>query len=178
METRITFFVLRKWKSGDEESLVKNANHFIVWKFLKDSFPHPYTIDNAREWLKVVNSSEREYHMAIDVDGKAVGCIGLVFRDDVYRCNAELGYWLGPDYWNRGIMSRAVKQIVDFAFENYNINRIYARVFEGNGASVRVLEKAGFVREALLHKAVYKNDKFLDEYIFGMLRKDKIDLGI
>ncbi|MFA8434566.1 MAG: GNAT family N-acetyltransferase [Marinifilaceae bacterium] len=169
MKTKTTPFVLRKWENGDEHSLVKHANHKEVWQYMTDSFPHPYTIQKARRWIQLANDSQKEFHMAIEVRGEPVGCIGLVLKDDVYRRSAELGYWLSPYYWNQGIMTNAIKQMVIYAFETFNINRIYARVFEGNLASIRVLRKAGFQHEGTLRKAVYKNGKYLNEYIYGLL---------
>lgn len=168
--TESALFVLRKWRPTDDLTLSAHANHYRVWKFLKDSFPYPYTPEHAREWLKVANRSPQEEHFAIEVEGQAVGGIGITLQQDVYRHNAEIGYWLGPDYWGRGIMSAAVDQMVNYVFENHDVYRIYGRVFQGNGASVRVLEKAGFVKEAVLRKSVIKEGVLLDEYIYARLR--------
>ena len=107
--------------------------------------------------------------MAITINDQVVGGIGITQQADVYRFNAELGYWLGEPFWNKGIMTEAVQAMVDYAFENFKLIRIYARVFEFNEASMRVLEKAGFHKEAINKKAVYKNQTLYDEHLFAIL---------
>jgi ribosomal-protein-alanine N-acetyltransferase len=161
-------YILRQWQSGDEKSLVENANNYKIWKNLKDVFPYPYTISDANEWIKIAVDSSETY--AIAVDGKAVGGIGILLKDDIYRKNAEIGYWLGENYWGKGIISAAIAEIVDYTFRNYAVYRIYAGVFEYNLASMRVLEKAGFHQEAVLKKSLVKEGKLFDEHIFVKFR--------
>lgn len=86
-------------------------------------------------------------NFAIDIDGKAVGGVGFVMGSDVERISAEIGYWLGEQYWGRGIMTSAVQEAVKYAFETLPIMRIYAGVFEYNIPSMKVLEKAGFKKK-------------------------------
>ena len=82
--------------------------------------------------------------------------------------NAELGYWLGKDFWGNGIMSQAIKEIVKLAFERYDIVRIYATPFENNYKSHKVLEKCGFKLEAKFDKVVLKNGELLDELVYAI----------
>ena len=162
-------FILRRWQSGDEQSLVENANNYKIWKNLKDVFPHPYTITDAYEWVEIASGSSESF--AIQVDGKAVGAIGILLKDDIYRKNAEIGYWLGEAYWGNEIISNAIPDIVNYTFANYDVHRIYAGVFEYNIPSMRVLEKAGFEQEAILKKSLTKEGNLYDEYIYARYRE-------
>lgn len=164
-------FILRKWTIDDAESLVANANNFNIAKFMTDGFPHPYTIDNAVKFIDFAMNTETARIFAIDVSGFAVGGIGLHLQQDIMRKNAELGYWLGEKYWGQGIVTEAIKQIVDYGFSNLDITRIYARPFNTNLASQKVLEKAGFIHEASLTKTIFKNGEYLDEYIYSIRKK-------
>lgn len=159
---------LRKWQAGDEESLVENANNANIVANLRDIFPHPYTLEDAKFWVKLVQNDATNF--AIEVDGKAVGGIGILLKEDIHRKNSEIGYWLGEAYWGKGIISASVKEMVDYTFKNYDIHRIYAGIFEYNIASMRVLEKAGFQKEAILKKSLFKNGKLWDEHIYALWR--------
>lgn len=161
-------FILRKWSKSDADSLVSNANNFNIAKFMTDGFPHPYTVDHATKFIDFAMKTESANIFAIDVNGLAVGGIGLHSQHDIMRKNAELGYWLGEQYWGQGIVTEAIKQIVDFGFSNLDITRIYARPFHTNLASQKVLLKAGFIHEATLTKTIFKNGEFLDECIYSI----------
>ncbi|WP_064196140.1 MULTISPECIES: GNAT family N-acetyltransferase [Emticicia] len=157
-------YTLRQWRLGDEESLVRNANNYKIWKNLKDIFPNPYTIEDAGAWVRMATDSEETF--AIVIDNEAVGGIGILLKEDIYQKNAEIGYWLGEDYWGKGIISSAIPKIVDYTFKKYDIHRIYAGVFEYNLASMRALEKAGFEKEAILKESLFKEGHFYDEHIY------------
>ncbi|WP_209319720.1 GNAT family N-acetyltransferase [Ancylomarina longa] len=167
-------FILRKWKSGDAQAIVKHANNKNIAKFLRDSFPSPYTFVDASHWIQYANCGVNGVQLAIVVNEEVIGCVGVEIKDDVYRKSAELGYWLGEDYWNKGIMTKAVKQMVEYAFLNLNIVRLFAYVFEGNNASCRVLEKAGFILESIQKMAIYKNGKLKDQLIYAMVRLEEV----
>lgn len=164
-----TNFELRQWQRGDEISLAKHANSIKIWNNVRDYFPHPYTIKHAFEWVNLVENDPNNF--AIIVDGEAVGGIALVIQHDIYRKNAEIGYWLSEDYWGRSIMTNAVKQVVDYGFEHLGIHRIYAGIFEYNKPSAQVLLKAGFRHEATLTEAVFKNGQFWDDLVYSILRE-------
>lgn len=161
-------FILRRWRPGDEQSLAENANNYKIWKNLKDVFPHPYTITDAYEWVNIASDSAENF--AIQVDNKVAGGIGILLKDDIYRKNAEIGYWLGEAYWGNRIVSTAIVDVVNYTFANYDIHRIYAGVFEYNIPSMRVLEKAGFEKEAILKKSLTKEGKLYDEHIYAKYR--------
>jgi ribosomal-protein-alanine N-acetyltransferase len=162
-------FRLRPWHSGDEATLVVHANNYKIWLNLRDTFPHPYTWQDAQTWVAYANTFPNTLNLAIDIDGEACGGAGLFFQQDIHRRSAEIGYWLGEAYWNRGIATAAVKMLSDFAFRHYDLCRLYAGIMEYNPASMRVLEKAGYVLEAVHRQALTKNGRTLDEYLYTLL---------
>lgn len=163
-------YKLRAWKAEDIESLVANANNPNIARFMTDGFPHPYSADDAKAFIQFATKDHPIHMFAIDVDGKAVGGIGVHPQSDIMKKNAELGYWLGEAYWGKGIITSAIRQMTDFAFATYDITRLYARPFGTNIASQRVLEKAGFKLEARIEKNIFKTGEFLDECIYAVRR--------
>jgi len=170
MEIELKTCVIRPWLPGDEESLVAHANNYNVWRNMRNRFPHPYTTDDAREWIRHTAEESPRTNFAIVVDGEAAGGIGLVLNGDIHRCSAEIGYWLGEAFWGRGVVTEAVRAITQWAFDNFNLSRIYAGVLEWNPASMRVLEKAGYQFEGRLRKAVVKQNQVMDEFIYSIVR--------
>lgn len=164
--------IIRSWVKGDEQSLVDNANNPKIWLNVRDRFPHPYTLKDAALWVRIAASDKSMLNLAIEHEGKAVGAIGVIFKNDVHRHTAEIGYWLGEKYWGKGIMTRAVRALTDYVFQHYDICRIYAGIFEYNQASARVLEKAGYHLEATLKKNVTKCGKTVNELIYVRLLED------
>lgn len=165
-------FVLRAWNGDDASSLVMYANNYNVARYLRDAFPYPYTLSDAVKWIDMVKNNRDDLILAIEVNGEAAGGIGIHGMKDVYRYNAELGYWLAEIHWGKGIMTRAIRLMVDYAFNNHRWYRIFATVFQNNTGSMRVLEKNGFVKEAIHRKAVIKEGEYLDEHLFALLRED------
>ncbi|GAB3694283.1 GNAT family N-acetyltransferase [Spirosoma flavus] len=163
---------LRPWREGDEESLVRHANNRNIWNNVRDFFPYPYTPRDANSWVRSNKSYQQPNNLAIDIDGQAVGNIGFTVKDDIYRYNAEIGYWLSEDFWRRGILTEALPIMTNYIFQNFQVNRIFACVLEGNIGSMSVLERACYRHEAILRKAAIKNNQYLDEYIFAILRSD------
>jgi [ribosomal protein S5]-alanine N-acetyltransferase len=160
-------FTLRPWHLNDLESLVENANNPNIAKFMTNGFPNPYTSENGKNFIAMATAGKPIHIFAIDINGKAVGGIGIHPQSDILCKNAELGYWLGEAYWGKGIVTKAIKQVIEFAFKTYDINRIYARPFGSNTASQHVLEKSGFKLEARFEKTIFKNGEYLDELIYS-----------
>jgi ribosomal-protein-alanine N-acetyltransferase len=158
---------IRPWRLDDAESLAKHANNRKVWLALRDLFPHPYAIQDAHEFLQRATSEQPTTKFCIEVDGAAVGGIGIRLGQDVHRHTATLGYWLGEKFWGRGIVTEAVAALSDFWFENFPLRRISAEVFANNPASARVLQKAGFVFEGRLKNNVIKDAKLLDSLLYA-----------
>ena len=170
MKIDLTSCKLRSWQWRDRDALVRQANNRNVWINLRDRFPHPYTIADARRWLDMVVDQKPETNFAIAVAAEAVGGIGFSVQHDVERRSAEVGYWLGEEYWGRGIVTEALIAVTDYAFSHYDVCRLYAHVFEWNGASARVLEKAGYTFEGRLRKSVTKDGRTIDQLMYAMIR--------
>ena len=164
--------MIRSWCDADLETLQSYANNRKIWLNLRDVFPHPYTIEDARWWIEHTSQENPERSFAIASAEEPIGGIGLIFGDDVHRWVAELGYWLGEPYWGRGIMTGAVSLMTEYAFKKLPLNRIYAEPFANNLASIRVLEKAGFQREGTLRASVIKNGEILDQILYARLGED------
>jgi len=167
-----TDFKLRPWKLEDLDSLVKHANNISIAKFMTDGFPHPYTIENGKAFISFATKDTPVHIFAIDVNGQAVGGIGIHPQSDIHKMNAELGYWLAEPFWGQGIITRAIKEIIDLAFKTYDIDRVFARPFGTNKVSQRVLEKCGFILEARFEKTLFKNGEYLDELIYAVRRNN------
>jgi [ribosomal protein S5]-alanine N-acetyltransferase len=170
MQLALKSCTIRPWRWDDAESLVEHANNRKVWLGLRDLFPHPYTSDDAHKFLQKVTDTKPVTNFCIEVEGLATGVIDIHLGQDVHRHTATLGYWLGEDFWGRGIMTEAVAAFTDFCFENFPVRRISAEVFANNPASVRVLEKAGFVFEGRLKNNVTKDGKLLDSLLYAKTR--------
>ena len=165
-------FWVREFRSDDVAALVKHANNEKVARNLEDRFPHPYGEDNARQWLAHVRELDPPTQFAIATDREVIGGIGFRLHEDVYRRTAELGYWLGEEYWGRGIGTRAVRAFSSWIFESLPVERLEARVFETNPASCRVLEKAGFTCEGRLRHSVLKINLLMDQIVYAILRHE------
>lgn len=165
-------FILRTFKEGDEASLALNANNYNIWITMRDMFPHPYTYDDAVQFVKQNLSHNKALNFVIDVDGDAVGVIGIIPGEDIYRKTVDIGYWLGEQYWGKGIVSEAIKWLVAYCYSNFEINKIAASCFSTNKASIKVLEKCGFIHEATRKQHIYKNGIFIDENLYALIKKD------
>lgn len=161
---------IRPWRLDDADSLAKHANNRKVWLAVRDLFPHPYTIRDAHEFLQRALSDEVTTKFCIEINSRAVGAMGIQPGREVNSHTATLGYWLGEDFWGRGITTGAVRALTDFWFQNFPVRRISAEVFANNPASTRVLEKAGFVFEGRLKNHVIKNGELLDSLLYAKTR--------
>jgi RimJ/RimL family protein N-acetyltransferase len=177
-EQAITYFYpknrmgifIRPWTDTDAESLVKYADNILIWNNLRDYFPSPYTPEHAHDWLEKTVGAEPLINFAIDLEGEAIGGVGLILNGDVYALSAEVSYWVGEPFWGKGIATEAVRQLTEYTFYYFNIVRLYAEVFETNKSSMRVLEKNGYYLEGLRRKAVFKNNVLMDDYIWVKIR--------
>ena len=167
-------YKLRPWHINDLNDLVAFANNPKIARNLTDQFPHPYTHEDGKRFIEKVAHGAGHFVFAIEVNGKAAGGIGLHPLSDVFRLNAELGYWLGEPFWGQGITTQAIKEIVQWGFENLEITRIFARPYGSNPASHRVLQKAGFQLEAKFVQTLIKNNVLEDEYIYAVRKRAKI----
>lgn len=158
---------VRSWRIGDETSLERNANNRNIWRNLRDAFPHPYTLEAARDWISFATTVTPDVAFAVEVDGEACGGIGLRLQADVDRVSAEIGFWLGEPYWNRGIMSAALAHFVPHCFRTFELTSIFARCFAWNHGSMRILEKNRFCKVGVLRQAAVKDGELVDVVILA-----------
>jgi [ribosomal protein S5]-alanine N-acetyltransferase len=174
MELKLQSCIIRPWAEQDAAAIQRYANNRKIWMNLRDMFPHPYTLENAHAFLGFVLKEDPKTTFAIASESEAIGCIALRLGNDVHRKTAELGYWLAEPFWGRGIMSEGVTEFTSWAFKAFDLQRIFAEPFENNAASIRVLEKAGFVCEGRLRANVFKDARVLNSFIYARVR-DPID---
>jgi len=160
---------LRAWRSADVASLVKYANNPNVARQLRDRFPHPYTAADARQFVQATSKDRPTTGFAITVNGEAVGGVGIAPGADVERFSAEVGYWLGEPFWGRGLTLDAVRLISGYAFTTCNMLRLFALPFADNLQSTRVLEKAGYTREAILRASGVKDGVPKDQALYALV---------
>lgn len=172
MKLSVGDWYIRSYEDSDVSALAKYANNHNVWITLTNQFPHPYTENDAKQWIKHIRSKDIETHFAITNAKEAFGCIGFDFKKDIHCKTVSLGYWIGEAYWGQGIVSEAVRMMTDYIFTHYDVIRIQAGVFETNLASVRILEKAGYILEARLRKHVFKDNEIQDLFIYACLRHE------
>jgi RimJ/RimL family protein N-acetyltransferase len=138
-----------------------------VWQNLRDRFPHPYSEVDAREYIAHASTRPIQTSFGIVVDGEAIGNISLMVGDDIARRSAEVGYWIGRTFWGRGIAVDALQAITRYAFTQLELARVFAVPFATTTRSVRVLEKAGFVREGMMRRSAVKDGVLLDQLLYA-----------
>ena len=169
MLLRLSTCEVRSWETSDVEALARHANNRKIWINLRDAFPHPYTKQHAREFIRATRQRSPETTFAIVVEGEAVGSVGFVLHPDVERVSAEIGYWLAEPFWGRGITTEALAGVMRYAIETHGLTRVYALPFAWNAASCRVLEKAGFFLEARLRRSAIKDGVVTDQMQYAFI---------
>ncbi len=164
---------IRPFQRNDADSIARYANNFKIWLNLRDAFPHPYSTENALDFIRLASEKRPVCDFALEFAGEAVGAIGFIPQNEIYHKSFEIGYWLGEPFWEQGLVTEAVRIFCAYIFENQpEIVRLYARVFSHNPGSMRVLEKAGFQKEGILRQAIFKNGELRDEHCYALLRSD------
>ncbi len=161
---------LREIEESDIPKLAEYANNEKVSINLRDAFPNPYTIEDAKGFINMVSKQNPKTFFAIEYQGDYVGNISLLVGNDIYKNSAEIGYFIGEPFWNKGITTKAVNLVTDFGFDKLGIVRIHTGVFEFNKSSQRVLEKCGFEKEAVFKNAVTKQGKIYNEIRYAKLK--------
>lgn len=154
---------LRPLEPGDAAALARHADNGRIATHLRDRFPHPYTLEHAREFIELARRADREVALAITVAGEAIGVVSVMLQDDVERVSAEIGYWVGEAWWGQGIATEAVQAMTGYAARTFGLTRLFARTFDDNVASRRVLEKAGYAPEGRLSRSAVKHGRVRDQ---------------
>jgi ribosomal-protein-alanine N-acetyltransferase len=170
MELKLASCSVRSLRADDAESMAQHANDKRVWMQLRDRLPHPYSVADAKAFVDLMSREDPCTSFAIVVGERCVGGIALERQHDVHRLTAELGYWLGFDYWGRGIATQAIEGITTWVFETIDLQRVFAQPYADNLASCRALEKAGFALEGTLRHSVIKDGVIRDQRMYAQVR--------
>ena len=167
-------FKIRKWELLDAKDLAVALSNTKIQDNLRDGLPYPYTEQDGVDYISAMLSADENetFAFAIIADSKVIGSISIFRQGNIHRQTAELGYYIAEEYWGRGIMTEAVKQICEYVFRKSDIIRIYAEPFAYNAASCRVLEKAGFQYEGTLRNNAVKNGKVIDMKMYSLLKTE------
>lgn len=167
--------IIRKWKLTDAKDIAVALSNKKIQDNLRDGLPYPYSEQDGIDFISSMLSANEDetFAFAITLDDKAIGSIGVFRQQNIHRQTAEIGYYIAEEYWGKGIMTDAVKQICEYVFKNSDILRIYAEPFAYNTGSCRVLEKAGFQYEGTLRNNAVKNGKVIDMKMYSLLREEQ-----
>ncbi|KAI1805580.1 acyl-CoA N-acyltransferase [Daldinia bambusicola] len=170
--------MIRAYVPSDAEAMAAAANFPEIVQYMRNTFPHPYTLDSARFWIEQSTRASPTVNFGIfTAEGALAGAIGLTPRKDIEYRTCEVGYWVAMDQWGKGIATSALGAFSAWAFDAFpELLRIEAGVFSENVASQRVLERAGYTREGVRRQAICKNGKIIDQVTFSLIRDDLRDL--
>ena len=165
---------IRRWELSDARDLATALSNKKIQDNLRDGLPYPYTEQDGKEFISAMLAANENdtFAFAITANGKVIGSIGAFRQTNIHNKTAELGYYIAEEYWGKGIMTEAVKQLCDYVFSNTDIIRIYAEPFAYNIGSCRVLEKADFQYEGILRSNALKNGKVFDMKMYSKLKTD------
>ena len=166
---------LRHLKNKDVQSIYDNVKDKAISTYTV-SIPYPYHLSDAREFISYSIRTRRlktAYIFGIELikNKKIIGIVSLS-KIDKKNKNCELGYWLGKKYWRKQIASTAVKMILNFAFKKLKMHRVYAQVFADNTASLRVLEKNGFLLEGVSFDVIWRKNKWHNLFLYALVEND------
>lgn len=161
---------MRPFKSSDAMAFVSGLNTKTIAN--DTTIELPCTMDGANWWIAFILDAEKkkpipEKHFVIDIDGTLVGSIGIINID---KHKGELGYWLADKHFGKGIMTKAIKEMVSYCTKEIGLKRIFAPVLPHNKASARVLEKNGFELEGILKKYYRKDGKYIDALCYAYVK--------
>ena len=172
LDTERPGVVLEPWGREHKDGLLAAADDERIARFMTDQFPYPYTDQDADEWLALCEAQEPPLSFSTVVDGVVAGGLGSSPRGDVWTGSAEIGWWLVPSFWNRGITTVAVKRYIRYCFEDLDMHRVDAGVFETNPASARVAEKVGLRFEGVAVDGYRKHGELIDRLQYGLARRN------
>ncbi|MBI2850038.1 MAG: GNAT family N-acetyltransferase [Chloroflexi bacterium] len=170
--------LLRPFSLNDIDDLIEYANS-PGWERYLVNVPYPYTRQVAEKFLAMfldtANWQQQGIlaNFAIQLEGKVVGEVYLNQQKyDRENERAEIGYSLSSLHWNKGLTTEAARAVVNWAFQTYSFNRLYATCDPRNVGSWRVMEKLGMKREGWLRNHVVWNDEVRDQLYYGILREE------
>jgi len=167
--------ILKKISSEDAEDMFEYASDPEVTKYLS-SWEYHKNIEDSLKFINLLLSryekgNPSDWGVYLKENGKLIGTCGFSFIDEKNMVG-EVGYVLGRKYWNKGIMTEAVRKVIEFGFEKLNLNRIQARCKVENIASERVMQKVGMKFEGVLREAVFAKGRFWDMKMYSILKRE------
>ena len=167
-------FLLRPWRAADARRYAALLESEAVWNALPDEYPGPLSDAMASNLIDISNGwSDRHVVFAVEWRGEAIGQVRLQFDSSDFADTAEISYWLGVDYWDRGLGTSIVSLFTAECFRRRpDLNRIFAVVLDGNAGSTRVLQKAGYRYESFRYHNVVKDGSTRSSRVFGLCRAD------
>ena len=156
----------------DIPSFIKYLNNATIHTNTLN-IPYPYTQSDGEEFVKRTESSsldsKRHFTIRLNSNNELIGVCSL-FRSKSNSRRMAIGYWLAESYWGRGIMPKVVKKAVEIMKAEWkDIVRIEAEIFSWNKASMRVVEKCGFIFEGILRKCMHKNGQDIDVHSYSLI---------
>lgn len=161
--------LLRPFTINDAPALQAAADNKKIADNLRNTFPNPYSIEDAREYIGAVAQRSPQTDFIIEVDGEFAGRIAIDLKDDIYSTTAEIGYWIAESHWGKGIASKAIALTIDYFKRTFDRVRLFAVCFETNTGSRKALEKNGFTLECIRPKAVIKNGQILNDCVYTII---------
>jgi len=166
---------LRPFHADDSAAVERMAGRREIARYTL-TVPHPYPAGLATQWIAghaKAWAERRSVTCAIErrEDGRLLGAIGLSI--DQESVHAEMGYWIGLEYWGSGYATEAAAELLRFAFDTLHMHRVLARHFGSNPASGRVMQKIGMTMEGILRQHHRKWGEFEDIVVYGILARDR-----
>ena len=159
---------------ADIDDLISQINDAEVYNGTL-RIPYPYTRSDGEYYLKMAKLRKEEFGHAMNwqirtIEGRWIGGISLhgFYGKDSHR--DEIGYWLGKDYRNKGIMSKALPAFAKYVAVHFGVIRLEATIFDYNTASIKAVEKCGFIYEGTLKKAYFKDGKYIDGKLYALVK--------
>ena len=172
--------ILNRPTENDLGDLILHLNSDNVFSENTLNIPFPYQNENAEFWIhELVNKGfeeKKNFTFAIreKENPKLIGAIGIHL--DKLHLKAEIGYWIGKEFWNKGFVTEAVREIIRFGFQDLGLNKIYATHFPHNPASGKIMQNCGMKLEATLKQEYFKNGKHLDVLKYSVLKQNFVNL--
>jgi RimJ/RimL family protein N-acetyltransferase len=166
---------LRLFQKSDAETVALLCNNYNIYKSTL-YLPYPYHINDALSWIETHYDNfiaDKLYEFAITdkETGEVFGAIALSNNKNFNH--GELAYWIGESYWARGYATEAAKAVLQFAFKEVKLHKVFARYFSSNIASGKIMEKIGMKQEGILKEHIFKEGKYEDLVYYGILEKEE-----
>jgi len=161
---------LEPYSSAHRRALLRAADDERIAVNMSDAFPYPYTPEDADVWIAKCAAEDPPLSFAILVGEHLAGGVGCEPGTDIRSGTGDIGWWLNPEWWGRGIATVALSRFISYCFDDLDLHRVEAWVFVSNPASARVAEKAGLVLEGVARDGSRKRGNLIDLLRYGLAR--------